>query len=55
MRRAVITIEWVGPDKPMREFIDDRLDEMFESMTWKFGEKLGFATSSIEYQSKAKS
>lgn len=54
MRRAVITIEWEGPDKPIREYIDDRLDGLFYDLTMDFGDKLGFATSSVEYTSKVK-
>lgn len=54
MRRAVITIEWDGPDKAVREWLDDKLDGVFEDMTYAFENRITYATSGIEFTSKVK-
>lgn len=53
MRRAVITVEWDGPDKPVREYIEDAVDRMFEAMTYDVP-KLEWATTNVEFTAKVK-
>ena len=53
MRRAVITIEWEGPDKAVREFIENRLDGLFEDMTVDIP-ALSWASSNVQWTSKVK-
>lgn len=53
MRRATIVIEWHGPDKAVREHIDDHLGRMFEEMT-EAVPKVTHAIGSVKYEAKAK-
>lgn len=53
MRRAVVTIEWDGPDRPVREMIEAALDRLFEE-SLSAHPKVGFATSSVEFTARVK-
>lgn len=52
MRRAVITIRWEGPDKAIREMIEESLDGLFFEMT--MTGKVLAADSSVEFTAKVK-
>jgi hypothetical protein len=52
MRRAVITIRWEGPDKAVRDLIEDALDKLFFEMT--MSGKILAADSSVEFTARVK-
>ncbi len=52
MRRAVITINWEGPDKKVRELIDDAVDNLFLEIT--FIPAVTAGDTAIEFTSKVK-
>ena len=52
MRRAVITTRWEGPDKLVREMIDDALDKLFFDLT--MTGKVQAADTQIEFTSRVK-
>lgn len=49
----MITIEWTGPDKAMRTFIEDRIDALFFDATFEV-RGLQAATSAIEFTSRVR-
>lgn len=51
-RRAVITIDWVGPDKRVRALIEDAVDGLF--MNDDFMTAVGFASSDLEFTPRVK-
>lgn len=52
LRRCVITLHWHGADKPVREFIEERLDALFEDLT--YTGKILSAWSTVEWTSRVK-
>lgn len=52
MRRAVITIRWEGPDKFVREMIDDALDKLFFDLS--MTGKVQAADTQIEFTPRVK-
>lgn len=52
VREAKITIRWDGPDKKVRELIEDKLDALFFDLSDVKG--VTFADSSAEFKAKAK-
>lgn len=53
MRRAVIVINWEGPDKKVRELIDDAVDNLFMEIT--FLPTVVAGNTAIEFTSRVKS
>lgn len=51
MRRATIVINWEGPDKDVRTFIEARIDTMFEDLSMELP-KVTFADASVTFQPK---
>ncbi len=54
MRRATITLRWEGPDKAVREFIEEKIDEMFYELTMVMGDKLIYADSDAKFESRVR-
>lgn len=50
MRSATITLWWEGPDKPIRQVIEDLWDQTFETLTEQ--PKLLYAHSDIKFVSR---
>jgi hypothetical protein len=53
VRRAVITINWEGPDKKVRELIDNAVDDLFMEIT--FLPAVVAGDTAIEFTSRVKS
>lgn len=53
MRRAVITINWEGPDKKVRGMIDDAIDNLFMEIS--FLPAVVAGDTAIEFTSRVKS
>lgn len=51
-RRAVVTIVWVGPDKKVREMIEEAVDNLFMEIT--FIPTVTAGTTGIEYTARVK-
>ena len=51
-RRAVITIDWCGPDKKVREMIEEAVDNLFMEIT--FIPTVTAGTTGIEYTARVK-
>lgn len=51
MRSATIVIRWEGPDKKVREFIEDRIDGLFYDLSME--NIVTFADSDVTFRSKA--
>lgn len=52
MRQAVVVIRWEGPDKKVREMIDEAVDELFMAIT--FLPTVVAGDTSIEFTSRIK-
>ncbi len=52
-RRAVIVIDWWGPDKKVRSFIEDAIDGLFQNDD--FMESIVAASSDLTFTSRVKS
>ena len=53
MRRATIVINWEGPDKATREFIEERLDGLFMDLGMEVP-KVSFADASVHFEPRVK-
>lgn len=51
MRQATITIRWEGPDKPVRSFIETKVDGLFYDLSVELP-KVTFADADLEFKSK---
>jgi hypothetical protein len=54
MRRATIVVRWDGPDKAVRDFIEDKIDALFYDLSMAMGEKITFADAAVQFESRIK-